>query len=137
MRNIIEYLIVIVLLAAVVIVPAHVMAGEKHSNPPTPPPTVTPPPTTTQNSTALELPSNSTYGLLALATSGNQLDWGVPDKLQVSVAGAFTEGGNQAIAFGVGTRVGGILINGHFATTINAPDHHDDYAFVVGGTMHF
>jgi len=107
-----------------------VFAGERHSTPP-------PDPVTTTSTSSLSLPSGSTYGLLALASSGNQLDWGVPDALQVSVAGAFTEGGNQAISFGVGTRVGGILINGHFATTINAEPHEDDYAIIVGGTMHF
>jgi len=95
------------------------------------------PTTTTTTSTPLTLPTSQTYGLLALATAGNQLDWGVPNKLQVSVAGAFTEGGNQAIAFGVGTRFGGVLVNAHFATTIDAPDAEDDYAIVVGGTMHF
>ena len=108
------------------------IAGDSHHTPAT-----VPPPTTTTTSTPLTLPTSQTYGLLALATAGNQLDWGVPDKLQVSVAGAFTEGGNQAIAFGVGTRFGGVLINAHFATTIDAPDAEDDYAFVVGGTMHF
>lgn len=93
--------------------------------------------TTTTTGNSLSLPSGSTYGLLALASSGNQLDWGVPDKLQLSVAGAFTEGGNQAVSVAIGTRLGGVLINGSFVTTVNAPEHEDDYAVIIGGTMHF
>lgn len=108
-------------------------ANGDHTPPPDPAPVVT----NTTTNTTVDLPSGSTYGLLALATSGNQLDWGVPDKLQLSFAGAFTEGGNQAVAVGLGTRFGGVLFNAHFATTINAEDHEDDYAFVFGGTMHF
>jgi len=102
-----------------------------------PPPDPDPVTTTTTGTGSLSLPSGSTYGLLALASSGNQLDWGVPDALQVSVAGAFTEGGNQAISFGIGTRLGGVLVNAQFATTLNAPEHEDDYAVIIGGTMHF
>ena len=85
---------------------------------------------------SLSLPSQSTYGLLALANN-NQFDWGVPDKIQVGVTMAFTEGGNQAIAVGAATRVGGILLHGNFVSTISAPDNADDYAVVVGGTMRF
>ncbi len=90
----------------------------------------------TTTTTPLSLPSNSTYGLLALANN-NQFDWGVPDKLQMGVTMAFTEGGNQAVSVGAATRVGGILLHGNFVTTVSAPDHEDDWAVVVGGTMRF
>ncbi len=94
-----------------------------------------PEPTTT-TTTPLSLPTQSTYGLLALA-SNNQFDWGVPDKLQVGVTMAFTEGGNQAVSIGAATRIGGILLHGNFVTTIDGPDSADDYAIIVGGTMRF
>jgi len=86
--------------------------------------------------TSQSLSSQSTYGLLALA-SNNQFDWGVPDKLQVGVTMAFTEGGNQAVSIGAATRLGGILIHGNFITTVSAPDNADDYVVVIGGTMRF
>ena len=86
--------------------------------------------------TTLVLPAQTTYGLLALASS-NQFDWGVPDKVQVGLTMAFTEGGNQAIAVGAATRIGGILLHGQYVTTIDAPDSQDDFAFVIGGTMRF
>jgi len=105
-------------------------AGEKHSTP-APPPVIT-----TTTATPLVLPSGNTYGLLGLAAN-NQFDWGVPDKLQVGVTMAFTEGGNQAIAVGAATRVGGIMVHGQFVSTIDGPDTEDDYAVIVGGTMHF
>ena len=76
-------------------------------------------------------------GLLALAASGNQLDWGVPNKLQLSVAGAFVPGGNQAISFAMGTRLGGILLNVQIATTIDALPGEDDSVIIVGATAHF
>jgi len=107
-------------------------AGEKHSTP-APPPVIT---TTTSTPTTLNLPSGNTYGLLGLAAN-NQFDWGVPEKLQVGVTMAFTEGGNQAIAVGAATRVGGIMVHGQFVSTIDGPDTEDDYAVIVGGTMHF
>lgn len=91
---------------------------------------------TTTTIAPLSLPSQSTYGLLALANS-NQFDWGVPDKVQVGVTMAFTEGGNQAIAVGAATRLGGILLHGNFVTTIDGPDNSDDFAVVIGGTMRF
>lgn len=94
-----------------------------------------PEPTTT-TTTPLSLPSQTTYGLMALANN-NQFDWGVPDKVQVGVTMAFTEGGNQAVAVGAASRVGGILLHGNFVTTVSAPDHEDDWAVVVGGTMRF
>ncbi len=106
-----------------------------HAPAPVVAPVVDPAPITTP--TTITIPASNTYGLLALASSGNQFDWGVPDKLQLSVAGAFTEGGNQAISFGLGQRFGGVLINGHFAMTLNAPDTEDDYALVINGLMHF
>lgn len=90
----------------------------------------------TTTTTSLSLPSQSTYGLLALA-SNNQFDWGVPDKLQMGVTMAFTEGGNQAVSIGAATRIGGILLHGNFVTTIDGPDTEDDYAIIVGGTMRF
>ncbi len=88
------------------------------------------------NTTSSSLPSQSTYGLLALA-SNNQFDWGVPDKLQVGVTMAFTEGGNQAVAIGAATRFGGVLLHGNFVTTIDGPDSADSYVVVIGGTMRF
>ena len=91
---------------------------------------------TTTTSTPLNLPSESTYGLLGLAAN-NQFDWGVPDKVQVGVTMAFTEGGNQAVSIGAATRLGGILIHGNFITTVSAPDNADDYVVVIGGTMRF
>lgn len=91
---------------------------------------------TTTTTTPLSLPSQSTYGLLGLAAN-NQFDWGVPDKLQVGVTMAFTEGGNQAVALGAATRIGGIMLHGQFVTTIDGPDSEDDYAVIVGGTMRF
>lgn len=117
-----KYLLITLLLIA-----SSVFADEKHSEPSS----------TVIETTTLTLPAQTTYGLLALAASGNQLDWGVPDKLQLSIAGAFTEGGNQAISFAVGTRFGGVLVNASFVTTIDAPDSQDDYAVVVGGTIRF
>ncbi len=92
--------------------------------------------TTAVETTTLNLPSQSTYGLLGLAAN-NQFDWGVPDKVQVGVTMAFTEGGNQAIAVGGATMVGGIMIHGQFVSTIDGPDTEDDYAVIVGGTMRF
>jgi len=92
--------------------------------------------TTTSSSTPLVLPSQSTYGLLGLAAN-NQFDWGVPDKVQLGVTMAFTEGGNQAVAVGAATRLGGILMHGQFVTVIDGPDSADDYAIIVGGTMRF
>lgn len=91
---------------------------------------------TTTKTTQSILSSQSTYGLLALA-SNNQFDWGVPDKLQVGVTMAFTEGGNQALSVGAATRIGGILLHGNFVTTIDGPDNADDYVVIVGGTMRF
>jgi len=93
-------------------------------------PTPAPPVVTTATPTTLTLPPINTYGLLALAGGAHQFDWGIPDKLQSSVAIAFTEGGNQAISFGAATRVGGVLLSGYFSTTLNAPQHEDDYAIV-------
>ncbi len=94
-----------------------------------------PEPTTT-TTTPLSLPSQTTYGLLALANN-NQFDWGVPDKLQVGVTMAFTEGGNQAIAIGAATRVGAVMLHGNFVTEVDGPDNGDSYAVIVGGTMRF
>lgn len=102
--------------------------GSEHDYPPVE--------TTTTTTTNLTLPTQTTYGLLALA-SNNQFDWGVPDKVQVGVTMAFTEGGNQAVSVGAAARVGGILVHGQFVTTIDAPDSQDDYAVIVGGTMRF
>ena len=81
--------------------------------------------------------SDGNYALLGMAAAGNVLDWGVPDKLQLSVAGAFVPGGSQAISFAAGSRVGGILVNVHIVTTIDTPNSKDDYAFIVGATGHF
>lgn len=101
-------------------------ASDHDYSPPTPPPTTT----------SLSLPTQTTYGLLALA-SNNQFDWGVPQKIQVGVTMAFTEGGNQAVSVGAASRVGGILLHGQFVTTVSAPDNQDDFAVIVGGTMRF
>ncbi len=76
-------------------------------------------------------------GMLALAAAGNQLDWGVPNKLQLSVAGAFVSGGNQAISFALGTRLGGVLLNVQVAATIDAFPGEDDSVIIVGATAHF
>ncbi len=103
----------------------------RHYDPPAPDPA----PVTTTATAPLNLGLN--YGLLALATSGNQFDWGVPEKIQLSVSGAFGEGGDQAVSFAVAKRFGGILVNAHAATTIDAPDNSADYVFVVSGTMRF
>jgi len=84
----------------------------------------------------LSLPSQTTYGLLALAAP-IPFDWGVPDKIQVGATMAFTEGGNQAVSIGVATRFGGILVHGRFVTTIEAPDSQDDYAVIVGGLLRY
>lgn len=113
-------------------VPLMAYASGDHDHGGTPPP----PPTTTSTGPPLELGLNNTYGLLGLAAN-NQFDWGVPDKLQVGVTMAFTEGGNQAIALGLATRVGGIMVHGQFVSVIDGPDTEDDYAVIIGGTMHF
>ncbi len=115
------------LIIALLFISSFVFADAKHYDHNSEPTITTPP---------MSLPSQSTYGLLALANN-NQFDWGVPDKLQVGVTMAFTEGGNQAIAVGAATRLGGILLHGNFVTAIDGPDNADDYAIIVGGTMRF
>ncbi len=119
------YLIVFL---AVILFTVHqqIYASEKHHSHEVP---------VTTSSVPLTLPSQSTYGLLALPD--NQFDWGVPDKLQVGVTMAFTEGGNQSFAIGAATRIGGIMIHGQFKGIIDGPDTEDDYAIIVGGTIHF
>lgn len=86
------------------------------------------------NNTTIVQSSND-YSLLGMAAAGNVLDWGVPNKLQLSVAGAFAPGGDQAISFAAGTRLGGILLSGHLVTTLSGSDN--DYAVIVGATGHF
>lgn len=115
----------ILALISLFITGSYAFASEEHNDHDSTPP-ITP----------LSLPSQSTYGLLALANN-NQFDWGVPDKIQVGATMAFTEGGNQAVSVGAATRVGGILLHGSFVTTVSAPDHEDDWALTVGGTMRF
>ena len=86
--------------------------------------------------TTLNLPTQSTYGLLALSAN-IPFDWGVPDKIQFGATMAFTEGGNQSFSVGAATRIGGILVHGKFVGLIDGPDNEDDYAVVVGGVMRF
>lgn len=119
------------LIIALLFISSSVFADGRHiDHDATPPP---PPPTQT---TTIVTQGNA-YGMLALATSGNQFDWGVPDKLQLSMSIALTEGGNQAIAFGLGNRFGGVLISGSLAMTLDADNTQDDYAFVFNSLMHF
>lgn len=82
--------------------------------------------------------SDGNYGMMALAASGLVFDWGVPEALQWSVAGAFVEGGDQSLSFGLGTRVGGVLFTGRLTTILELDDDDpSDLAFIVSGSGRF
>ena len=95
--------------------------------------------TNTAETNTVEIQStDGNLGLMALTAAGLHYDWGVPDKLPLGVSYAFVSGGNQAIAFGGATRLGGFLVNLNVITTVDSVDSQsDEYAFVIGAMGRF
>ncbi len=93
---------------------------------------------TTTSTEVVEISSSDgNYGLMALAGTGLHYDWGVPNKLQLGFGYVFVPGGNQALAAGGATRLGGFLVSVNVLSTVDAPESDDDYAVVFGAVGHF
>lgn len=117
------------------------LAQDPHYTPPDPVVTTTTINETTEVTNITSADGN--YGLMALAASGLTYDWGVPTDLQWAAAGSFSEGGNQAIAAGLGMRFGAVLLTANFVTVLDPDDtanditKANDYALIISGSGRF